>query len=69
MQIWKKICNTSMRVELGMGTGADSNRKIHVSISFASWITIEDVNSEADPVKTDHTESLHSKQKKKSQEN
>lgn len=31
-----KNLHTSMRVELGMGTGADNKRKIHVSISFTS---------------------------------
>jgi hypothetical protein len=49
---------TSIRVELGIGTGADSKRKIHVSISFTSCITIDDADSAAEPDKIDHTESL-----------
>lgn len=47
-----------MRVEFGIGTGADNNRKIHVSISLTSWMTIDDVASLAEPVRTDQTESL-----------
>ena len=41
-----------------MGTGAESNRNIHVSISFTSCITIDDADSVAKPASTDHTESL-----------
>lgn len=49
---------TSTRVEFGIGTGADSSRKIHVSISFTSCITMDEVWSVAVPVSTVHTESL-----------
>jgi hypothetical protein len=41
-----------------MGTGADNSLNIHVSISFTSWITIEDVFSVGAPVNTVHTPSL-----------
>ena len=50
--------HTSIRVEFGMGTGAESKRNIHVSISFTSCMTIDDAESVTAPVKTDHTESL-----------
>lgn len=47
--------SNSIRVDPGIGTGADSKRKIHVSISFTSCITIDDVCSVAWLVSTVHT--------------
>jgi hypothetical protein len=49
---------TSIRVELGIGTGDESRRRIHVSISFTSCITIDDADSLVEPDKIDQTESL-----------
>jgi hypothetical protein len=49
---------TSIRVELGIGTGEESRRSIHVSISFTSCITIDEADSLVEPDKIDHTESL-----------
>lgn len=51
----------SILVEPGIGTGADNNLKIHVSISLTSWITIDDVCSVGEPVSTVHTLSLKNK--------
>lgn len=42
----------------GIGTGAERSFSIHVSISFTSCITIDDVVSVANPVKTFQTLSL-----------
>lgn len=50
--------STSIRVEPGIGTGADSNRKIQVSISLTSCKTIDDVWSVGWPVNTVQTLSL-----------
>lgn len=53
--------STSIRVEPGIGTGADSNRKIQVSISLTSCKTIDDVWSVGWPVNTVQTLSLEMK--------
>lgn len=53
--------STSIRVEPGIGTGADSNRKIQVSISLTSCKTIDDVWSVGWPVNTVQTLSLENK--------
>ena len=49
---------SSTRVLPGMGTGALSSRRIHVSMSWTSCITNDDVVSDACPVKRPHTVSL-----------
>ena len=53
--------SSSSLVLPGTGTGAESNRRIHVSISFTSCTTIVGVLSYACPVSTDHTVSLKKK--------